>query len=101
MQRMRQGFRPGRMCGRMGSGAQHREGELDGPLARSCEVLGAQTIFEFAQSSDRRCVFEDVGILCIGATTQRVELPLLASRDDASRLVPHALTLPLRAAAVG
>ena len=64
-------------------------------------MLGAQTIFEFAQSSDRRCVFEDVGILCIGAPTQRVELPLLASRDDASRLVPHALTLPLRAAAVG
>jgi hypothetical protein len=26
---------------------------------------------------------------------------LLASRDDASRLVPHALTLPLRAAPVG
>ena len=64
-------------------------------------MLDAQAIFEFAQSSHCRRIVEDVGILCIGATTQRVELPLLGSRDDASRLVPHALTLPLQAPAMG
>ena len=89
------------MCGRLGSGAQHREGELDGPLALNCELLGTQAVFEFAQSIQCRRIVEDVGILCIGATPQRVELPLLASRDDASRLVPHALKLPLRAAPMG
>jgi hypothetical protein len=91
-------------CGvwrRLGSGVKHRKGELDGPLARRSEVLDTQAVFEFAQSGDCRRIVEDVGILCIGAPTQRVELPLLGSRDDASRLVPHALTLPLRTAPVG
>ena len=89
------------MCGRLRSGVQHREGEPDGPLAGSGEVLGTQAVFEFAQSRQCRRIVVDVGILCIGATTQRVELPLLGSRDDASRLVPHALTLPLQTSPMG